>query len=70
MIRKLVFNSNDTITNCLKIFDEVLNNLSPNKKKMLELANLGYMTATDLADYLLKNTQCHLERHIKKQLLL
>ena len=29
--------------------------LSPNKKKMLELANSGYITATDLADYLVKN---------------
>ena len=30
-------------------------NVIPNKKKMLELANLGYLTATDLADYLVKN---------------
>ena len=35
--------------------DEVLNNLSPNKKKILELTKFGYMTATDLADYLVKN---------------
>ena len=32
--------------------NEVLNNFSVNKKKMLELSNKGYMTATDLADYL------------------
>ncbi len=53
--KEIVFNSNDTIVNCLKIFDEVLKNCSPNKKKMLELANKGYITATDLADYLVKN---------------
>ena len=53
--KEIVFNSNDTLINCLKIFDEVLKNCSPNKKKMLELANNGYITATDLADYLVKN---------------
>ena len=36
---------------------------------MLELANSGYITATDLADYLLKIIQCHLEKLIKKQQL-
>ena len=53
--KQLVFVSFDTITNCLKILNEVLNNLSPNKKMMLGLAELGYITATDLADYLVKN---------------
>ena len=53
--KEIVFNSNDTLVNCLKIFDEVLKNCSPNKKKMLELANKGYITATDLADSLVKN---------------
>ena len=52
--KEIVFKSFDTITNCLKIINEVFNNLSPNKKKMLELSNLGYLTATDLADYLVK----------------
>ena len=28
---------------------------------MLELAENGYITATDLADYLVINTACHLE---------
>ena len=41
--------------NCIQILNEVLKNFSPNKKKMLELANTGYITATDLADYLVKN---------------
>ena len=43
------------MNNCLEILDEILNNFSPNKKKMLELANDGYITATDLADYIVKN---------------
>ena len=53
--KELVFKSNDTLINCLKIFDEILKNTSPNKKRMLELANSGYILATDLADYLVKN---------------
>ena len=53
--KKLIFDTNDTLVNCLKIFNEVLKNCTPNKKIMLELAGAGYTTATDLADYLVKN---------------
>ena len=53
--KEIIFKSYDTIINCLKIFDEILKNFSPNKNKMLELASNGYITATDLADYLVKN---------------
>ena len=55
MIKKIVFDSNETLGNCILILNEVLKNLSPNKQKMLNLANSGYITATDLADYLVKN---------------
>ena len=53
--KEIVFKSNDTLIDCLKIFNEILKNISPNKKKMYELADNGYITATDLADYLVKN---------------
>ena len=53
--KEIVFKSNDTLINCIKIFHEILKNTNPNKKKMLVLANSGYITATDLADYLVKN---------------
>ena len=53
--KEIIFKTNDYINNCLKILDEVLNNLNPNKKKMLELADTGFIAATDLADYLVKN---------------
>ena len=53
--KMIVFNSSDTLLNCLKILEEVLKNINPNKKQMLKLANSGYITATDLADYLVKN---------------
>jgi argininosuccinate lyase len=52
--KEILFKSNETLNNCILILNEVLKNLRPNKQKMLELANLGYTTATDLADYLVK----------------
>ena len=52
--KEIIFQSNDTLNNCLKILDEILKNLVPNKKRMLEIASSGYITATDLADYLVK----------------
>ena len=51
----IVFKSNDVLIDCLKILNEILKNISPNKKKMYELANSGFITATDLADYMVKN---------------
>ncbi len=53
--KEIVFKANDTIKDCLIILDEFLKNFYPNKKQMLELANTGHITATDLADYLVKN---------------
>ncbi len=53
--KELVFKTSETLINNIKLLDEVLNNFKPDKKKMLELANSGYITATDLADYLVKN---------------
>jgi len=53
--KEIIFKSNDTLRNCLEIFNEILKNFYPNKKRMLELANSGYITSTDLADYLVTN---------------
>ena len=53
--KEIVFKSHETLKNCILILNEVLKNLSPNKQKMLESANSGYLTATDLADYLVSN---------------
>ena len=53
--KDIIFKSNDTLINCLEIFNEMLKNFQPNKKRMLELANSGYITSTDLADYLVTN---------------
>ena len=64
--KEIVFRSNDTLINCLKIFDEVLRNCNPNKKRMLELANTGYITATDLADYLVKECSMSFRKAYEK----
>ena len=53
--KELIFKSNDLLLNCLRILNDIIKNISPNKKRMLELAESGYITATDLADYLVKN---------------
>ena len=53
--KEILFKSNEILNNCITILNEVLKNLKPNKQKMLGLANSGHITATDLADYLVKN---------------
>ena len=52
--KEIVFKTNDILINSLKILNEVLINFYPNQKKMFKLAKSGFITATDLADYLVK----------------
>jgi argininosuccinate lyase len=52
--KEILFKSNEILKNCITILNEVLQNLKPNKERMIDLANSGYITATDLADYLVK----------------
>ena len=68
--KEIIFKSNDTLIDSLKIFDEVLKNINPNKKKMLKLANFGYITATDLADYLVKNHSMPFRKAYQKTALI
>ena len=53
--KALVFNSYDTLVESILITNELIMNLRPNKERMLALANEGYTTATDFADYLVQN---------------
>jgi len=53
--KDLVFRSFDNLKNCLIIFDEVINGIIINKKVMLDAAKIGFTTATDFADALVKN---------------
>ncbi len=52
--KEIVFKSFDQLKNSLIIFNDVLKNFSPDKKRMIELAESGYITATDLADYMVR----------------
>ena len=52
--KALVFNSYDTILQSIKIANELIKNLKPNKERMLSLSNEGFTTATDFADYLVQ----------------
>mgnify|MGYP001257352703 FL=1 len=68
--KEIIFKSNDTLIICLKILDEIIKNLSPNKKRMIELANSGYITATDLADYLVQNYSMSFRKAYQKTSLI
>ena len=50
----LVFDGFDTLKDTLIMSNELIKNVNPNKKRMLEMANKGYTTSTDFADYLVK----------------
>ena len=53
--KKIVFDTFDNLMNSIKILNDVLKNFSVNKSEMTNLANKGFITATDLADHLVKN---------------
>ena len=53
--KSLVFSSYDTLLESIIITNELIKNLKPNKKRMFDLSNEGYTTATDFADYLVQN---------------
>ncbi len=52
--KSLVFDGFDTLKDTLIMSNELIINVKPNKKRMSEMANTGYTTATDFADYLVK----------------
>ena len=49
-----LFDTIDTVTDCLRVFAGMLGTLECRRERMRETARLGYMTATDLADYLVR----------------
>jgi len=52
--KELVFDGYDTLKDTLTMSAELINSVKPIKTNMLEMANKGYTTATDFADYLVK----------------
>ena len=53
--KELVFSGYDILKDALTMSAELINSVNANKKNMLFMANQGYTTATDFADYLVKN---------------
>jgi argininosuccinate lyase len=52
--KELVFKSYDQLKISLNLLNDILKNFTVNKKNMLELAKSGFITATDLADYMVR----------------
>ena len=52
--KEAIFDSVDTLKQCLKIFTPMLNTIRVNKENMRNAAAKGFINATDLADYLVK----------------
>ena len=52
--KELIFKSYDQLKISLSLLNDIFKNFSVNKKEMLSLANKGYLTATDLADYMVR----------------
>ena len=52
--KEAIFDSLDTLNQCLKIFKPMLETIKVNKENMRNAAKKGFINATDLADYLVK----------------
>tara|TARA_B100000780_G_C20779410_1_gene309506 strand:- start:127 stop:576 length:450 start_codon:yes stop_codon:yes gene_type:complete len=52
--KALVFDGFDTLKDTLTMSLELIQNVKPSKERMYTMANQGYTTATDFADYLVK----------------
>ena len=53
--KSLVFDGFDTLKDTLVMSNELIKNVNPNKIRMYNMAKTGYTTATDFADYLVKD---------------
>ncbi|MFT5083182.1 MAG: argininosuccinate lyase [Lentisphaeria bacterium] len=49
-----IFDTADTLKDCLRAFADMIPSITPNKEAMYESAKRGFSTATDLADYLVR----------------
>ena len=52
--KKIIFETYENLKNSILILNDVLKNTIINKKRMIELADYGYITATDLADHIVR----------------
>ena len=61
--KEFIFDSIDTVKSCLKIMAGQIQSLTVNKEKMLEACKVGFLNATDVADYLVKKGQAFRNAH-------
>ena len=52
--KEIIFESHDQMINSIQILNDVLKNFIVNKKRMYQLSQFGFITATDLADYIVR----------------
>jgi len=50
--KEALFDTADTVQQCLAVFSRMLGEITVNREKMARAAGAGFLTATDLADYL------------------
>ncbi|NOT84544.1 MAG: argininosuccinate lyase [Methylococcaceae bacterium] len=58
-----LFDTADTLVNCLRAFADMMPHIQPNKANMLQSAKQGFATATDLADYLVRKGMAFRDAH-------
>jgi argininosuccinate lyase len=58
-----LFDSVDTLLNCLRAFADMVPHIRPHKEAMRQAALRGFATATDLADYLVKKGVAFRDAH-------
>lgn len=52
--KEVLFDTIDTVKECLKVFSPMIKTMNVNKNRMLNATKIGFLTATDAADYLVK----------------
>ncbi len=58
-----LFDTADTLVNCLRAFADMLPRIQPNREAMYQSAKRGFATATDLADYLVRKGMAFRDAH-------
>ena len=61
--KEALFNAEETVLNCLGIFNELMQNISFDTRKMRFAAAGGFSTATDIADYLVQKGMAFRDAH-------
>lgn len=58
-----LFDTADTLINCLRAYADMMPHISPKKDNMYRSAKRGFATATDLADYLVRKGMAFRDAH-------